>query len=716
MLCRRVGRWLGTGTGTGTRPGGSADDVADGGGEAGEDLGERLLQRVADGDLAVVVGDHPPQQWLTGGVGFHVHRRDPHHAAGEGDHLQVAERDGGALLPEQRDCLADLGVGDHGGTDGVRTLRHRVERELVGDHAPVRARVAARRHVGDQLLALVGGAERLERTEQLEARVFRAGRVEHRVVGHESGRGALPGEVGGCSRACGVDGAPAEDRLGVTRLLRRREGDGPCAAPVEEVVRVESVLRVRRGLHPEQLLRVAEVVDEAAAHCGRWFHETGECRHPHLQDRVGLVDLVEVHRAVVRIDRCLDAVAGVVEHVVEPAPGVDLCAVGELAVRVAVAGGVAVDHPQDAAVGGDRVRVVVERDERSDLLDAGPHIAHGHEARGVGDRTRTQQVVVELVEREREPAEPGVQLHSGVAQVRTHVLHTLAGLLGHGGVQHGVALQRRAEVQLGPHHLRDAVLVHGFAVALDLVRRCDGQPAAVGVDEVRALPRLVADLRQVELAGAHDHLLQSPVHLVAVGVEIGDRHARLTFVGAEPRLHLLVRLQQPHVLHRGHVLLRLRGGDGAELHRLHLHVVDAQCVARRLDVERDVLLFLVLLVRVHHERLDDGRVDDATDQRDDGPERGRDDGGSPLVGLEGDEEQRSREECDEGEQHDGRELGVDDGVVGTGERASVGGGERVASHPVVARLHHCQHGEQHCEVGLRRAADLRARRLNDDAA
>ena len=98
---------------------------------------------------------------------------------------------------------------------------------------------------------------------------------------------------------------------------------------------------------------------------------------PDLEDRVLLVPLVELHRAVVRVDRGLDRVAHVVD-VVGRQGGVRRARVDRvgghllqrllLRQRVLVAGGVAVEDPDDLAVDHGRQGVGVDGQPRRDLL------------------------------------------------------------------------------------------------------------------------------------------------------------------------------------------------------------------------------------------------------------------------------------------------------------------------------------------------------------
>ena len=88
-----------------------------------------------------------------------------------------------------------------------------------------------------------------------------------------------------------------------------------------------------------------------------------------------------------------------------------------------------------------------------------------------------------------------------------------------------------------------------------------------------ALPRLVGDGDEVELARRDRDLLHASVELVAVGVEVVDGQARpLALVGAEPVDHRLG-LQQPHVLQRADVV-------GERARRLMSAKLDLPCARR----------------------------------------------------------------------------------------------------------------------------------------
>jgi len=246
--------------------------------------------------------------------------------------------------------------------------------------------------------------------------------VEHRVVGHEPVGLLLGGEAARAGidfrgGALGRIGGDRDAHRALVGLLGRGQCDRPGALAIEELLAFEPVLRVGSGLQPEQLFRVAQVLCQVGRH-RLVGEEVGEGRLPHLQHRiVGVVD-VQRDRAVVGIDDGLHAVADVVERLVETGAACELRQVGVLPVRIPAARGVAVDHPHHAVAEGHRVGVAVERKERCQLLHALAGVANHQQLRVVVDGAGAEQVVVPLVERERQPARGGRQRHACRALVR----------------------------------------------------------------------------------------------------------------------------------------------------------------------------------------------------------------------------------------------------------------------------------------------------------
>ena len=153
----------------------------------------------------------------------------------------------------------------------------------------------------------------------------------------------------------------------------------------------------------------------------------------------------------------------------------------------------------------------------------------------------------------------------------------------------------------------------------------------------------------------------------------------------------------------------------AKLDVLARDVVDAERMIGGVDVADDVRRLFVALVGVDHQRLNGCRIDDPGDQRDHGPQRGRDNGNAPRVGAQGGEEQTGDQERDQRQQDDGRQLRLGGRVQQTANEPARVCGQFVAGEPVVAGLHDRQRGEQHGDVSLGRPANLRPWRLDDDA-
>ena len=141
-----------------------------------------------------------------------------------------------------------------------------------------------------------------------------------------------------------------------------------------------------------------------------------------------------------------------------------------------------------------------------------------------------------------------------------------------------------------------------------------------------------------------------------------------------------------------------------------------RAVTGGVDVAFDVRRLAVLLVRVDDERLHERRVDETTDDRHHQPQRRRDQRQPQRTAPHDREVQPRRQQRDQDQQHDRRELRLDDRVRGALDEAALGVGDLVAVEPVVARLHRREHREQHREVRLGRRAHGRHRRREDDAA
>ena len=205
-------------------------------------------------------------------------------------------------------------------------------------------------------------AEGHEAAQHDELGLVLTGQLGEQVVGVDAGADRrahrLAGGVGGLGGRPGARGA-------------RVEGDVPGVVVVVEGLRVGHVVAGPHvGLHPEEVLGVAQVVDELVGHLVEVGEQLGEGAAPGVDDRVLVVDHVEVDGAVVGVDHRLDRVAHVVEVAVEAAVARQAAVVGALRVGVPVGRGVGVDDPLDLAVVVDhRIRVGVELEERRQRLD-----------------------------------------------------------------------------------------------------------------------------------------------------------------------------------------------------------------------------------------------------------------------------------------------------------------------------------------------------------
>ena len=177
------------------------------------------------------------------------------------------------------------------------------------------------------------------------------------------------------------------------------------------------------------------------------------------------------------------------------------------------------------------------------------------------------------------------------------------------------------------------------------------------------------------------------------------------------------RVPEADVADGGLVLLEVgRGEGGAGLEVPHLGVSQVEGGPGGGDVALDVGPFLGGLGGLHPELLHRGRVGGADDHRDEGPHADRDHGQHPAPAQDVDQEQGAREQADQHQQVEGRELGLDVGVAGPVDHAPAGVHQLVALEEVAGRLQQGQHRQQHRQVGLDLGRHLLHRRLEADAA
>ena len=140
---------------------------------------------------------------------------------------------------------------------------------------------------------------------------------------------------------------------------------GPEGVVIEEDVRVINVVAGQEvTLHLEHVLWVAEVLAQLIGDLGFRLHHIREDTFPGLENGVFLVELVEVHAAVIGIHGRLHGVADIAHPVIDQALG---CAIGvegvlggigkrsPLRVRQGVQGGVTIDDPLQMTINNGRV-------------------------------------------------------------------------------------------------------------------------------------------------------------------------------------------------------------------------------------------------------------------------------------------------------------------------------------------------------------------------
>ena len=130
----------------------------------------------------------------------------------------------------------------------------------------------------------------------------------------------------------------------------------------------------------------------------------------------------------------------------------------------------------------------------------------------------------------------------------------------------------------------------------------------------------------------------------------------------------------------------------------------------------DVRQLARLLVRVDDERLHERRVQVAAGDEHDQPQHRGDERQPPRRAPDRRQVQPGGQQGDEHQQHQRRQLGVDDGVRRALHEAAPLVRRLVARHPVVGGLQRGEHGEQHGDVALRGRPHRRHRRGEHDAA
>ena len=483
-------------------------------------------------------------------------------------------------------------------------------------------------------------------------------------------------------------------------------GDRPLRCPLVEVLGVRDVVAAPHlGLDPEQVLRVTQVGDQRLRHLGRRREQAREGLSVRSHQRITLVHHVEDDLAREGIHRGLHRVTHVVEAMATKAAGTRQLARGcELGIRIPIGGGVAVHHVEDPTVDQDRVRVGVEEQERGQLLNPVPHVAHVEDPRVRRHEVGDQGLQLAEAQGERRPtdqrphADAALAADIGVADLLG--LLVLVGVvhLGAGGADHGIAVESLAHVQLRPiqGHVdrwvdQDREVANqevGVSRALHPTHRRHGHAVTVGERHVLVLPRPV--LVHFQLAGAQQHLGGLTVDGVAVGVHLVGEGVVLALAlqPVEGALHDL-RVQDPNVADRPPVRPKVGCVDlVVEVGKLHHgDPVEAERRPGGFDVPGYVQLLLLGLRRLHSQALDDRRVDAAHYQRHERPQPDGQRGQHPAPPPDVHQQQHDGEQGDEDQEVHHRELRIHVGVGGSDHGTPVRGGQLESCQPVVPCPH-----------------------------
>ena len=161
----------------------------------------------------------------------------------------------------------------------------------------------------------------------------------------------------------------------------------------------------------------------------------------------------------------------------------------------------------------------------------------------------------------------------------------------------------------------------------------------------------------------------------------------------------------------------LAGADrGVWPRMVHVHVVQPVGGAGGRDVALDVRRLERALGRRHLQRLQQRRVDDADDQRHEGPDPDGEHRQRPALAADVEEEDARREDRDVDQQQLGRQPGVHVGVAGAVDVAVLRVDERPALQHVAGRLVQRDERQQHRDVGLHGRSHPRQAPLGLDPA
>ena len=282
------------------------------------------------------------------------------------------------------------------------------------------------------------------------------------------------------------------------------------------------------GFRLENHLRIARVTAQIGGHPGSRSEQMREQTAIRRQQRILLVENVQLHGAVIRVDGRFHRVADVVE-------GSQALVGNGPRVGVRIGRHVAVHDPdQMARVAENHVRIGVPRDKTGQLaqtfrdVPVDHHAALRREVAGEQDipvAARDRGQGAQPQRRDREPAAP-VVTHQHVAGAGGVVELLLRGADKHGVVHLFAVINLRAsEFQLrnGDHGRRVLDEQHGEAGGCDAVGLGHYHAVAVRVHEVGGNPTAlrVAQRFEIQLARRYEDLALLAVDVVAVHVGIG---------------------------------------------------------------------------------------------------------------------------------------------------------------------------------------------------
>ena len=450
-----------------------------------------------------------------------------------------------------------------------------------------------------------------------------------------------------------------------------------------------------------------------------------------------VVDRVQRHGAVIRVDRRLDGVADV-GHLAVDLPGRAarrervVRGVGQrdgLRVGVVGRGGVRVDDPQDPSVDNGRVRLGIGRQERCGLLHPLDRIPVVQDLGVRVDLGGEQEVRLAVLGREHRPLEQVSDTDATGAGVgvprRVRVVLTCDAAFGADDRVVGGELP-----VVGPRLAdRDVALlgqVGNRVIRVPVghrVRRRGNETVAVGEHHVLVDPVLLRVVQSVSIQLSHsdDIVLGLTVHGVAIHRQLIGKTVEV------PQLLLLgerrgkdIGIEQTRIRHRVGVrddVLRIAGEGALVVDVIDLVVANLVRGPGRIDIPRDVLGLTVDAVGVDDHLLQHQRPHPADQHAGEHQQAESDRGQLDGAGERPDDEPDRTDRRDQHQDELRRQHRVDVGVRRTGEgAAAVGEQQLVPVVPVLDRLQQHERGHQQRQLQRRLRGDLAARTGQPDAA